>query len=88
MNHSMPGIMWALVRQQIQVEAIMSALSIQQPSLPKEIMNQLEGLRTSGRVKEIIAEVYEQVHEAADGAWLKRHGISDPSAPPDLDPQA
>ena len=79
MNHTMPGIMWALVRQQIQVEAIMSALAIQQPSLPKDIMAQLEALRTSGRVKEIIAEVYEQVNEAADGAWLKRHGISDPS---------
>jgi len=79
MNHTMPGIMWALVRQQIQVEAIISALAIQQPSLPKDIMTQLENLRTSGRVKEIIAEVYEQVNQAADGAWLNRHGISDPS---------
>lgn len=81
----MPGIMWALVRQQIQVEAIMSALAVQQPSLSQQIMTQLEGLRTSGRVKEIIAEIYEQVNEAADGAWLKRHGISDPSSPPDID---
>ena len=79
MNHPMPGIMWALVRQQIQVEAIMSALAIQQPSLPEQIMAQLESLRTSGRVKEIIAEVYEQVNQAEDGAWLSRHGIRDPS---------
>jgi hypothetical protein len=79
MNHTMPGIMWALVRQQIQVEAIISALAMQQPSLPEHIMTQLESLRTSGRVKEIIAEVYEQVNQAADGAWLSRHGISDPS---------
>ena len=62
MNHAMPGIMWALVRQ-----------------LPEQIMKQLDTLRTSGRVKEIIAEVYEQVNQAADGAWLSRHGISDPS---------
>ena len=79
MNHTMPGIMWALVRQQIQVEAIISALAIEQPSLPEQIMKQLESLRTSGRVKEIIAEVYEQVNQAADGAWLNRHGIRDPS---------
>ena len=62
MNHAMPGIMWALVRQ-----------------LPEQIMKQLDTLRTSGRVKEIIAEVYEQVNQAADGAWLSRHGIIDPS---------
>ncbi len=37
MNHTMPGIMWALVRQQIQVEAIISALAVQQPSLPEQI---------------------------------------------------
>ena len=36
MQHTMPGIMWALVRQQIQVEAIISALAIQQPSLPEQ----------------------------------------------------
>ena len=42
MNHTMPGIMWALVRQQIQVEAIISALAAQQPSLPEQIMKQLE----------------------------------------------
>jgi hypothetical protein len=41
-------------------------------------MTQLESLRTSGRVKEIIAEVYEQVNQAEDGAWLNRHGIRDP----------
>ena len=79
MSHTMPGIMWALVRQQIQVEAIISALAVQQPALPEQIMAQLESLRTSGRVKEIIAEVYEQVNQAADGAWLSRHGIRDPS---------
>ena len=79
MNHTMPGVMWALVRQQIQVEAIISALAVQQPALPEQIMGQLESLRTSGRVKEIIAEVYEQVNQAADGAWLRRHGIRDPS---------
>ncbi len=79
MSHTMPGIMWALVRQQIQVEAIISALAVHQPSLPEQIMAQLENLRTSGRVKEIIAEVYEQVNQAEDGAWLSRHGIRDPS---------
>ena len=67
MNHPMPGIMWALVRQQIQVEAIISALAVQQPALPAQIMAQLESLRTSGRIKEIIADVYEQVTQAEDG---------------------
>lgn len=76
-EHLKSGLLWALVRQQVQVEAVIEALSDEQPAFRAKVSKQLEQLKKSGRLKDIIDEVRREVTQSADGVWLIRNGIRD-----------
>jgi hypothetical protein len=83
MDHSLPGLIWALTRLQLQNEALITLLGKERPALRKRMQQEMENLRKSSRVGEVYAENKREIEQAADGIWLLEQGISDIPPPPE-----
>jgi len=83
MDHSLPGVIWALTRLQLQNEALIALLGKERPALRKRIQQELKNLQNSPRAAEVYAENRREIEQAADGIWLQQLGISDISPPPE-----
>ena len=81
MDHSLPGLIWALTRLQLQNEALIALLGKERPGLKKRMEEELENLQESPRAAEVYAEKKREIEQAADGIWLLQQGISDISPP-------
>ena len=84
MDHSLPGLIWALTRLQLQNEALIALLGKERPALRKRVQSELENLQKSPRAAEVYAENKREIEQAADGIWLLQQGISDISPPPEM----
>lgn len=83
MDHSLPGLIWAITRLQLQNEALITLLGKERPALRKRMERELQNLRKTSRVSEVYAENKREIEQTADGIWLSEQGISDISLPPE-----
>jgi len=83
MDHSLPGLIWAITRLQLQNEALITLLGKERPALRKRMERELQNLRKTSRVSEVYAENKREIEQTADGIWLVEQGISDISLPPE-----
>lgn len=80
MDHSLPGIVWALTRLQIQIEAVITVLDALHPGFRQQVGQEIARGRDQGRLGAIGAETKREIEDASDWMWLKGEGI-DPEPP-------
>ena len=84
MDHSLPGLIWALTRLQLQNEALIALLGKERPALRQRMQRELKNLQKGPRAAQVYAENKREIEQTADGIWLLQQGISDIPPPHEM----
>ena len=71
------GLIWAIVRLEMKVDAVIRVLEKASPGFLQLAEKELDLARQQGLLQRTWVVTRKEIEKANDGIWLKQHGLSD-----------